>query len=447
MKPVEEERGRELYLRALKGRAETLDLVGRHSDSILDYTSVLENSKEVLDRIEARVGLHHVYDKIGEIDTAKKFATGALSDARKEKDDTMIGVSLTSLAFSLINRGEFDRARKKAKEAIGYLRKASKEKGLTREERRKIKGHLADAYNSIGHIENQQGRFSEALHSFERGLGFVEESDNQLGIVTLLNNIGWTYKLVNDHKKAVTFFSQAMEISQRIGSKNAIATIVGNLGMVYHDMAEYEKALSHFQKALDINREMGSVSGIGINMNNMGNVYLDKKEIDRARKLFLQSLDIFSRIGYHFGTAMVLSNLGIIYFGMGDYKKSLEFVKRSEVLVQKSSITEIGLRNRVLKGRILRETGKLQESLETLRDVIKDSENFGVMDIFINAVVAYVETVCAGRTIFPKEIYLSKAEPAILLDRAEKISRELNLKQFLKDIGSVREKWEGVVRG
>jgi tetratricopeptide (TPR) repeat protein len=365
-----------------------------------------------------------------------------LKASRKHQNHEFIGVSLTSLTFSLIHKGAFSKALAKAKEALVYLRKAAKEQGLSVDERQRIKGHLADGFNCIGHIKNQQGKYRESLRSFGKGLKLVEEAGNQIGIVTFLNNIGWDYKLLNDHKHAISFFNRAMKISKKIGFKNAIATIVGNLGLIYYDEAEFDKALNCFQEALDINSEMGSLSGMGIDMNNMGNVYLDRKELGRAKNEFLKSLEIFERIGYRFGTAMVLNNLGIIYFTMGKYGKSLAFVKRSEKLVAESGIAEIGMRNTVLRGKILRETGKLQESLDLLQNAIKEADHFGAKDIFIQAAIAYVETICAGKSVFPERMYSPEAASAFLLKRAEAVAKGHNLGNLLKDIGSAKEKWE-----
>jgi tetratricopeptide (TPR) repeat protein len=434
-----------LHERALKGRADTLDLVGRHADAILDFNASLEGSPGARKKVEVQIGLFKIYDKMGENEKARDLAMRALRDSRKQRDDELVGISLISVAFSYINRGKFNDALKSAKGALAHLRKAIKKQGLSRADKRRIKGYLADGFNSMGHINNQRGRYPDALMSLKKGLKLAEDAENQMGIITFINNIGWTYKLMNDHPHAIGFFSRAMELAQRIGYKNAIATIVGNLGLVSHELAEYDKALSYFQRALEINGEMGSQSGIAINLNNMANVYLDQKELERAEKLFSQSLGMFERIGYHFGTAMVLSNLGIIHFGKKRFKKALEFVKRSEKLVAKSGIVEIGMRNAILKGRILRETGKLRESLGLLDNVIRDSEHFEMKDIFIGSVIAYVETVCAGKSTFSKKLYGVKGKVALLLRRAEKIAEELGLRNMQGDIASVKEKWQEVI--
>jgi tetratricopeptide (TPR) repeat protein len=447
VRPAEEQPGSELRLRALRGRAETLDLVGRHRDAIIDYNALIESCVRAQQRIEAHIGLHRIYSNMGEGDKAADFAKLSLKASREHQNHEFIGVSLTSLTFSLIHKGAFSKALAKAKEALLYLKKAAKKQGLSLDERRRIKSHLADGFNCIGHIKNQQGKYRESLRSFGKGLKLVEEAGNQIGMVTFLNNIGWNYKLLNDHKHAISFFNRAMEISKKIGFKNAIATIVGNLGLIYHDEAEFDKALNCFQEALDINRGMGSLSGMGIDMNNMGNVYLDRKELGRARNVFLKSLEIFERIGYRFGTAMVLNNLGIIYLEMGEYKKSVAFVKRSEKLVAESGIAEIGMRNTVLRGRILRETGKLQESLELLQKAIKDADHFGVKEIFIHAAIAYVETVCAGKLIFPERMYSPEAASASLLQRAEMAAKKHDLGNLRKDIASAKKKWESTVAG
>lgn len=444
-KKTEERSRSRLQRRALKGRAETLDLVGRHADAILDFNSLMEEPSGDRQRIEVRIGLFKIYDKMGENDKARELAMRALRDSRKQRNDEMIGVSLTSVAFSLINSGKLNDALKSAKDARAHLRKALKMKDLSSADKRRIKGHLADGYNSMGHMNNQQGKYADALVSLKKGLKLAEQAENQMGIITFINNIGWTYKLMNDHAQAIRFFDRAMELAKRIGYKNAIATIVGNLGLIYHELAEYNKALDYFQGALEINGEMGSQSGVGINLNNMANVYLDQKELDRAEDYFFKSLGIFERIGYHFGTAMVLSNLGIIHFGKEQFEKALEFVERSEQLVAESGIAEIGMRNAILKGRILRETGRLQESLDLLGSVIRDSEHFGVKDIFISGVIAYVETACAGKSTFPRELYTGKGKITALLRRAERMAQELGLRNMQADIGAAKEKWREAI--
>lgn len=78
---------------------------------------------------------------------------------------------------------------------------------------------LALAHKAIGLCYNRQGKFPEALSSWQQSLDIFTTIGDREGQANLLNNIGTIYHNVGDLVKALDYYFQSLKIAEPTGNK------------------------------------------------------------------------------------------------------------------------------------------------------------------------------------------------------------------------------------
>ncbi len=98
------------------------------------------------------------------------------------------------------------------------------------------------------------------------------------------------------------------------------------LGIAYYKTKKYKLAEEHLKRALEINPKLTEAH------NSLGAVYAEQKKYDAALKEFYKVLEDKS---YLF-PENALYNIAYIYYNKGEYIKSLDYCKKTLIVVPKS---------------------------------------------------------------------------------------------------------------
>ncbi len=252
--------------------------------------------------------------------------------------------------------------------------------------RRKGQKGLADAYNNIGFIYNNQGDIPNALENFRKSLSMQEKLGDKVGVAESMSNIGVIYYFQNELPKALDYYLKSLKIRESIGDKDGIANSLNNIGNLFYTQNNMTRALYYSTRSLKIQEEIGDYEGMAYSLNNLGGIYFYKGEIAKALEYYFQSKQMRQKIGDSQGLAASMHNIASVYIksahiNNGDRKKQLSLAKAytdSSLTLSKQLGFPANIRNAErLLSRIDSANGKFAEAWEHYKQYIiyKDSIN------------------------------------------------------------------------
>jgi tetratricopeptide (TPR) repeat protein len=219
-------------------------------------------------------------------------------------------------------------------QALGRNDEALDEFGemLTRAFALDLKAKGGAAHSRIGRLYRETGRLDLASKHLNAALALFEESGDERGIASAVDDIGKLHWLRGDYQRALEATQRALAMRRRIGDRRSIALSLNNLGLVYQDSGQFKMALDAFEQALRIRREIGDLVGVSISLNNLGTVAQDQRDDARALELFKEAYEVAKETGDRNRIALILTNLGETYYRLNDPEKAIYYLKHAEEL-------------------------------------------------------------------------------------------------------------------
>jgi class 3 adenylate cyclase/cytochrome c-type biogenesis protein CcmH/NrfG len=158
----------------------------------------------------------------------------------------------------------------------------------------------------------------------------AEKINYKGGLALALKNMGIGYYLQGKYVEAINSWQQALEVYSYIGDVTGVANMLSNQGAVYFNQGDDAKSLELHLKSLKMSEELDDTLRILTSLTNIGAVYLNKPATyNKAQEYFLRSYQLSKAIGdqYSIGTSTV--NLGELYYKMGDDSIALVYLKQS----------------------------------------------------------------------------------------------------------------------
>ena len=243
----------------------------------------------------------------------------------KEHTDTAMAYNLIGILYK--NLGKFSMALEYHELALNI-----QEKMLGMEH-----PDTAGSYNNIGNVYAVRGYKDKPLEYYERALDIQEKilGKNHPNTAASYNNIGVEYEKRGDYVNALEYHKQALDIRERVLDKEHpdTARSYRNIGNVYDDLGDYDKALEYYKQALEIlEKVLGKEHPNTISLYNiLGYVYEKLHEYNKALEYRQQVLIIREKVlgRNHPDTARSYYNIGLIYYKCNNYNKVLEYFKHS----------------------------------------------------------------------------------------------------------------------
>ena len=201
---------------------------------------------------------------------------------------------------------------------------------LVRAYRLNLKSKGGAAHARIGRLYRDTGRLDDAQLQLESALALFEDSSDDRGIASTVDDVGKLYWLRGDYPRALEATQRSLTMRRKIGDRRSIALSLNNLGLVYQDSGQFKLALDAFEQALRIRREIGDLVGVSISLNNLGTVAQDQRDDQQALTLFLEAHEVAKETGDRNRLALVLTNLGETYNRLGDPAKAIHHLKQAE---------------------------------------------------------------------------------------------------------------------
>ena len=109
------------------------------------------------------------------------------------------------------------------------------------------------------------------MRYLEESYVLFQELNDPFRLIGSMNNMGNLYQDIDQHDKALDYYTRAYSLSEKNGAK--FGDPLSNVGNIYFNQGNYQIAIEYYQKALDIEREHNNKLGILNTLTNMGIAY------------------------------------------------------------------------------------------------------------------------------------------------------------------------------
>ncbi|HZI52709.1 MAG TPA: adenylate/guanylate cyclase domain-containing protein, partial [Chitinophagaceae bacterium] len=103
----------------------------------------------------------------------------------------------------------------------------------------------AFAYNGLGKLNLEQGKYPEALNYHQKALKISEELESKPNIIKSLDGIGNIYAKQNDFKSALEYYKKAAAIGEELKLAHDLEVIYDELADTYFALNDYKNAFKY----------------------------------------------------------------------------------------------------------------------------------------------------------------------------------------------------------
>ncbi|MEZ4870406.1 MAG: tetratricopeptide repeat protein [Caldilineaceae bacterium] len=179
------------------------------------------------------------------------------------------------------------------------------------------------------------GRVKAAIPWFVRAQTTFDERDLLTELAYVLTDLGTSYRILNEPRRALSYFNAAFDAVAQLGDQHALATAYMNLGSAYYSLNNHERALQEHRKALRIGVRLEDDRLAASAYNNMGLAMEGMERFEEALAAYTYALELFRRTNDWVGISTCYNNLGSAAYARGDAAQALQWyeedLKLSEV--------------------------------------------------------------------------------------------------------------------
>src|SRR5690554_2459074 len=221
-----------------------------------------------------------------------------------------------------------------------------------------------NAYSLLGTVYRFQGKFHEAIEIYNTALNIAEAQENNLLVAGIQQNLAVTYGSLGDEKAALENYILSLNYAEEVQDTALWVTVLLNLGIQLNGTKEFDKAAFYLEKSIELSTIKGFKTDIYRALVNLANVKGNQRKLEEALNLYTRALDLSKEVHPNSPPVVLLFNLGNLYLKMGEYAKSEELLRESLSYSLEMNILEGQYHNYNALGRLNRERGGIQASIE-----------------------------------------------------------------------------------
>ncbi len=172
-----------------------------------------------------------------------------------------------------------------------------------------------------GVAKTSLGHNTEALRFHMQSYHLIDSIKNNEGKILALINIASVYTNIDNAVKSREYLLKALAITPK-DADNYLKTIFVNLGVSYTMTNEMRKAIQYYHQAIPYLNRQNDHNGLAVNYHNIASSYTELGDYANAEKFELRALDHYRRSGSKSTLAMISLELGKIYTRSGQLDKA-----------------------------------------------------------------------------------------------------------------------------
>lgn len=242
---------------------------------------------------------------------------------------------------------------------------------------------IAEAVSNMGNIHTQQGNYDRAIEHYFEALKLYEDLTDKKRMALISSKLGIAYSKRGNIRQSLDNYEKARKIYTNIDDKHGLALTLGDLASLYSDNGDDRIALTFYQKALVLHREFGdsirvaaALNGIGIAYFNLGNYDRSLEFLRATERIFTTSEDVDRMM-----LGDVYNNIANAYLYKQQYNEALQKVNRALVIAQESGLRPLRQNSYAILSDIYKALGNYQLALDYsqrdnfLKDTIFNEES------------------------------------------------------------------------
>lgn len=303
-------------LRVIKAVAQDFQNSGKWA-TVSKWVDALPKSMRLSDPDLTLINAQYLIH-LGEVGEAIHVLTNLLREISTGEDwlHKAKALSWRSAAFRLT--GLFTEAKRDVEVAIRLLRQHGGPVDI-----------LGDAYNRLGNIHAEQGRFIPALRNMRQALKQYSSIFSMSNMAAVHNSLGITYKRLGDLTKANMHFEHALEAWQKANDLGNLASTLNNMGTIYQRWGQYDLALNTLRHGLEKARQTGYRRTEACILINLAEVLRDLDLYDEALAAYQEGLELARQVMETYLVAWATAGIGETHRLLGDTDKAEVLLKEA----------------------------------------------------------------------------------------------------------------------
>lgn len=324
-----------------------LSILGNNLDSLLSISK--DTSVPPWSRINAFKQLSQKY-AYKNVDSMTYFRFEAYNIAKEINNDSMLVSTLNSLGSLYNFMGDFPKA-------IDYLNQA-----VDISKKMKDQYFMENIYEELGMSYCRNGNTVKGVKLFQKALDIFILKKNIHGQASINYELGSHYLIQGEYELAKEKYKKAKQLFQQLGQIEDVIFCIGSLGIALKKR-EPDQAILYFQEAAYL---ADSINAIGISAqayNSIGELYVSQNNLDDAEKAYRKSLALHQKTGKETGQMEVSKNLGHLFLEKKEYQTSIKYCMKTHQFYEKNEYILLNKESCKCLYKAYQGTGNYKESL------------------------------------------------------------------------------------
>ncbi len=239
------------------------------------------------------------------------------------------------------------------------------------------------SYNTISHIDYQQGKFSDAIENCLKNIRIFEKFKDTVNTSKLYGSLSQILNSIGNNKDALFYIRKAVKMDEDYyrlhkGRDVVQADLIGsyiNLTNTFLTLGLFDSTLFYCNKALVLMDTSKKNFDLGLVYTNIGAAYGEMANYPFSIRYTQKSLDIYKSLGLPEYISIAYSNLSELCMRTKDHKKALYYADLSEDINKENSFKDNLLNSYQIKAQIYSELNDPANELLYLKKhaALKDS--------------------------------------------------------------------------
>jgi len=201
-----------------------------------------------------------------------------------------------------------------------------------------FKYYLGCGYNNKG-VLLVGTNLLEGIKYFEQSLeNLSNTNDNEL-LLSILANMGESYKKAGIYLKASEVYNKVLERSLKADYKPGIVSAYNFLGGLAYHLQEYNRSKQYYFNSIKICKANNIEEDLGLSYSDLALVYNNLLQFDSSLYYFKLSLKL--KINKPVSAARTRVNIAIIYIQKNEFENAKQYLDEATVIVKKTSSPEL----------------------------------------------------------------------------------------------------------
>ena len=305
-------------IQSLKGRY--FRHFGKNDQAFSAYTDARKKAQNLKNDTLcalADIGLGHVYETRGSLDSAEYFYNHALSDYEHINDSLGIGQALLHLSMFYQTKVDYEKSLLYALESYRIYKKLNPDHE-----------YYIWALMNLGNIYVVMHEYDTAFSCYDQCYKLsVQQNNENLASQSAVNK-ALIYYYNKEYERAKDEYLKAIPFNEKINDTEELSLLYHNASIMYRHLGNMDEALKFALKSLDYAREAGSKEMETKVLLNLATIYKKKKDYINAEKYNLESIALAEKIGLLKSLKTAYNNIALLYKTTGNYKKGYEYLTK-----------------------------------------------------------------------------------------------------------------------